>query len=107
MSASSLHPAVAEVLQGLAFVPGMQHVLQCLQGPLYASILAQADLGIPLGPQQVCNPVNLFVALSMLYVLHQILDSVIVCWPVHMYAFIMPNEHVIRSCLCLSSHLFE
>ena len=57
MSASSLHPAVAEVLRGLAVVPGMHYVLQCTHGTAYANILAQADLGIPLGPQQVCGPV--------------------------------------------------
>ena len=55
MSASSLHPAVSEVLRGLAVVPGMQYVLQCTQGAAYANLLAQADLGIPLGSQQVCQ----------------------------------------------------
>lgn len=53
MSAASLHPAVSEVLRGLAVIPGMPFVLQCTQGPAYARILAQADLGVPLGPQQV------------------------------------------------------
>lgn len=53
MSAASLHPAVSEVLRGLVMVPGMPLVLQCTQGPAYARILAQADLGVPLGPQQV------------------------------------------------------
>ena len=53
MSAASLHPAVSEVLRGLAVIPGMPLLLQCTQGPAYARILAQADLGIPLGPQQV------------------------------------------------------
>ena len=53
MSAANLHPAVTEVLRGLAVVPGMPCVLQCTQGPVYARILAQADLGVPLGPQQV------------------------------------------------------
>lgn len=51
---ASQHPAVAEVLEGLAVIPGMQLVMQCTQGPAYARILAQADLGLPLGPQQVC-----------------------------------------------------
>lgn len=53
MSAASLHPAVSEVLRGLAVIPGMPVVLQCTQGPAFARILAQADLGVPLGPQQV------------------------------------------------------
>ena len=53
MSPANLHPAVSEVLKGLALVPGMTHVLQCTHGPAYARILAQADLGVPLGPQQV------------------------------------------------------
>ena len=53
MSAASLHPAVSEVLRGLAVIPGMSFVLQCTQGSAYARILAQADLGVPLGPQQV------------------------------------------------------
>ena len=52
-SPASLHPALAEVLRGLAVVPGMQHVLRCTQGVAYASILAQADVGLPIGPQQV------------------------------------------------------
>ena len=50
---ASQHPAVAEVLGGLAVIPGMQIVLQCTQGQAYARILAQADLGVPLGPKQV------------------------------------------------------
>jgi len=52
---ASQHPAVAEVLGGLAVIPGMQFVLQCTQGQAYARILAQADLGVPLGPKQVCH----------------------------------------------------
>ncbi|KAL3133044.1 hypothetical protein ABBQ38_006950 [Trebouxia sp. C0009 RCD-2024] len=52
MSPANLHPAVSEVLKGLAVVPGMPYVLQCTQGPAYARIWAQADLGVPLGPQQ-------------------------------------------------------
>ncbi|KAL3133047.1 hypothetical protein ABBQ38_006953 [Trebouxia sp. C0009 RCD-2024] len=47
-----MHAAVSEVLKSLAVVPGMPYVLQCTQGPAYARILAQADLGVPLGPQQ-------------------------------------------------------
>lgn len=52
---ASQHPAVAEVLGGLAVIPGMHFVLQCTQGQAYARILAQADLGVPLGPKQVCR----------------------------------------------------
>lgn len=52
---ASQHPAVAEVLGGLAVIPGMQIVLQCTQGQAYARILAQADLGVPLRPKQVCH----------------------------------------------------
>ncbi|KAL3133056.1 hypothetical protein ABBQ38_006962 [Trebouxia sp. C0009 RCD-2024] len=52
MSAANMHAAVSEVLKGLAVVPGMPYVLQCTQGPAYARMLAQADLGVPLGPQQ-------------------------------------------------------
>lgn len=54
-ASASQHPAVAEVLGGLAVIPGMQCVLQCTHGQAYARILAQADLGVPLGPKQVCH----------------------------------------------------
>lgn len=67
VSSANLHPAVSEVLEGLALVPGMPYVLQCTQGPVYARILAQADLGVPLGPQQVhksCLSRNLALASS-------------------------------------------
>lgn len=50
---AALHPAVTEVLSGLALVPGMRFVLQCISSTAYARIVAGADLGIPLGPQQV------------------------------------------------------
>ena len=50
---ANFHPAVSEVLRGLALVPGMQFVLQCTHGLAYARILAQADLGVPLGSDQV------------------------------------------------------
>ena len=50
-----LHPAVSEVLTGLAVVPGMRFVLQCISSAAYARIVAGADLGIPLGQQQVSN----------------------------------------------------
>ncbi|DBA97235.1 TPA: hypothetical protein ACH3X1_014983 [Trebouxia sp. C0004] len=51
-ASASQHPAVAEVLGGLAVIPGMQFVLQCTQGQAYARILARADLGVPVGPKQ-------------------------------------------------------
>ena len=49
------HPAVAEVLAGLAVIPGMQLVMQCTQGSAYNRMVAQADLGLSLGPEQVCS----------------------------------------------------
>lgn len=54
LKSAAMHPAVAEVLDSLALVPGMRFVLQCIAGPAYAKVLAGADLGIPLGQQQVC-----------------------------------------------------
>ena len=54
LRSAAMHPAVAEVLSSLALVPGMRFVLQCIAGPAYAKVLAGADLGIPLGQQQVC-----------------------------------------------------
>ena len=44
---------MSEVLSGLAVIPGMQFVMQCTQGMAYQRMVAQADLGLCLGPDQV------------------------------------------------------
>ena len=56
LRSAALHPAVSEVLTGLAVVPGMRFVLQCISSAAYARIIAGADLGIFLGQQQVSKP---------------------------------------------------
>lgn len=53
VAAAQSHPAVTEVLSGLAVIPGMQLVMQSTQGAAYKKIVAQADLGLCLGAEQV------------------------------------------------------